>query len=239
MNKMVNLLLVGLVLFLAACGQTASNPEVVEVNEAPTQVSGMAVEPTTEPTQVPEPTQAPTNTPELTPIPPTPTEQPPIEPGVFVSSGIKPEDLADKLLLGDLFEPNDILNKAITEEDISQFARELYATGLFISLLEIGPFTVFAPAYKYEDVPQGTFATPKDFIDALRSHIVPGSYLQADLLSMDGQSIPTILEGKNINITVKDGTVYINDVAMLTQPDILAQNGVVHVIDQFLLPAGE
>jgi len=154
MNKMVNLLLVGLVLFLAACGQTASNPEVVEVNEAPTQVSGMAVEPTT-------------------------------------------------------------------------------------SLLEIGPFTVFAPAYKYEDIPQGTFATPKDFIDALRSHIVPGSYLQADLLSMDGQSIPTILEGKNINITVKDGTVYINDVAMLTQPDILAQNGVVHVIDQFLLPAGE
>jgi uncharacterized surface protein with fasciclin (FAS1) repeats len=74
---------------------------------------------------------------------------------------------------------------------------------------------------------------------ALEYHIVPGMYLEADLVALDGQSIATLVEGKNINISVEDGIVYLNDVAMVIKADILARNGVIHVIDKFLLPPAE
>jgi len=48
-----------------------------------------------------------------------------------------------------------------------------------------------------------------------------------------------VVEGKNINITVKEGVVYLNDIAMILKADILARNGVIYVIDKFLLPPAE
>jgi uncharacterized surface protein with fasciclin (FAS1) repeats len=196
-----------------------------------------ATEAVAEPTT--EPTEAPTNTPEPTAIPPTPTVVPPTEPSVFISSGIKLEDLADKRLLGDMFEPNEAPYTEFTDKNISQFGRDLYASAIFILLNEGEAFTVFAPEYVFEDIPQGTISSGREFSDALLSHIVPGLYLQTDLLAMDGQSIETLKEGKNIDISVKDGVVYLNDNTMVIQEDILAQNGVIHIIDQFLLPPGE
>lgn len=56
---------------------------------------------------------------------------------------------------------------------------------------------------------------------------------------MDGQSLTSSVEGKNIAITVKDGVVYLNGSAVILKADILARNGVIHVIDQFLMPPGE
>jgi uncharacterized surface protein with fasciclin (FAS1) repeats len=43
-------------------------------------------------------------------------------------------------------------------------------------------------------------------------------------------------EGSPIAIVVKDGTVYLNDTAQVTATDIVASNGVIHVIDQVILP---
>jgi len=170
MKRKVLSLLGCFVLILAACTPGAPTPAAIQ----PTMV------PTTEPVEMEASTAEPTLVP--TSIPPTPTEVPPAEPSVFISSGVNLEDLAGKLPLGDLFDPNSSPFKEFTDKDIAQFGRELYATGLFIVLNEIDAVTVFAPEYVYEDIP--IFPDVKDFLDAVRTHIVPGIYLQSDLLAI-------------------------------------------------------
>jgi len=218
-NKIIIFLLVFLTLVLSACGQTVSPPEVVEPTQAPTQTAVEVVEPTPEPTQTPEVTLEPT---------PTPTAEP--EPAE--SDALSELDLEGTTLIGELLKPDETSLKVFTEHDIAQFARELYAGGIFLDLLDEGPFTVFAPVYQFEDLP---VYTPDKFKEALESHIVRGSYTEEELIAMDGQNIPTLAEGVIIQITVNDGVVYLNDVAMLIQADIAASNGVIHVIDKFLL----
>jgi len=222
MNKVITLLFVFLILVLTACGPSAPTSEAVEAEQAPSQMPEM-VEPTQAPALVP------TNTAEPTAIPPTPTEEPVIEPAATVSSAALQEGLPS---IGELLWSVDI--NISTAENIGQFAGGLLSRAFF-TLMEDGPFTVFAPA---EVLPQGTF-TPDQFSDAAMTHIVPGMYLEADLIALDGQSISTVVEGKNINITVKEGVVYLNDIAMILKADILARNGVIHVIDKFLLPPAE
>jgi hypothetical protein len=201
-----------LTLFVTACGQAVSTQavskqEVIEPTQAP---------PTQTPEVMVEPTQAATNTPEPTAIPPTPTE----ESTVFFSSGVTVEDLADKLPLFDvlLSEKLQLLAEGIA----------LGSGGTIFSENEF--FTIFAA----KELPEGLTGMA-EVVKAISYLIVPGLYLEADLLEMDGKSIPTMMKGTVINITVKDGEVYLNDVAMVIQTDILAQNGVIHVIDTFLL----
>jgi uncharacterized surface protein with fasciclin (FAS1) repeats len=222
MNRIFISLFVFLILILAACGQAASTPEVVEPAQAPTQTPEVVVEPTTEPTPTPEVVLEPT---------PMPTEEPTADPTATASSAPAEEDLADKMWIFDILG---------SDESIKQFHDDLEGTGRFVRLEGAGPYTVFAPIYKSEDIPEGTitfFGQPP--MGALEYHIVPGMYLEADLVALDGQSIATLVEGKNINISVEDGIVYLNDVAMVIKADILARNGVIHVIDKFLLPPAE
>lgn len=149
---------------------------------------------------------------------------------MFISSGVKPEDLVDK----------DTVMEILSQDmSVRQFSNELMAGGLLWELEEVGPFTIFAPTYEFTDIPEGTFTSPDQFLAALKTHIVPGLYLAADLLTMDGQSLTTLSDGGSIQITVKDGVVYLNDLAAITKADTLAQNGVIHVIDKFLMPPAE
>jgi len=216
MKKVVITLFVFLTLILAACGPAAPTPAVIEPTQAPTQMPEV-VEPTAEPAQVP------TNTTEPTAIPPTPTEEPPAEPSVFVSSAVKPEDLAEELPIYDV----------LLSEKLMLMAEGIALGGGEEVFFEQGFFTVFAA----KELPEGVESLQA--VRAMHYLIVPGLYLEADLLAKDGQSIPTIMEGQVMNITVKDGKVYLNDVAMVIQADILARNGVIHVIDTFLLPPAE
>lgn len=224
MNKVLILLLVFLSLIVSACGQATLAPVVEVATQAPLPTQEEVVQPTE------VPTKAPTNTPAPTPIPPTPTEEPKEETSVFVSSGVKPEDLVDK----------DTVMEILSQDmSVRQFSNELMAGSLLWELEEDGPFTIFAPTYEFSDIPEGTFTAPDQFKSALVLHIVPGLYLAADLLTLDGQSLPTLSDGGRIQVTVKDGIVYLNNLAVISKADILARNGVIHVIDQFLLPPGE
>ncbi|MGB1383836.1 MAG: fasciclin domain-containing protein [Flavobacteriales bacterium] len=72
-----------------------------------------------------------------------------------------------------------------------------------------------------------------DFETALDYHIVPGTWMAADL--QDGMSLLT-LQGQSISVSVGAG-VMIDD-ANVIATDILADNGVIHVIDATLAPAG-
>merc|ERR1712048_769908 len=113
------------------------------------------------------------------------------------------------------------------------------AGDLVETLSSPGPFTVFAPLNSaFAALPDGTLDTllkpeNKDqLVDILTYHVVGAKALSTDL--SDGQSITTV-EGKVVTVHIKDGGVKINDANVVT-PDVLATNGVVHVVDGVLIP---
>ncbi|MFO7370109.1 MAG: fasciclin domain-containing protein [Bacteroidales bacterium] len=116
------------------------------------------------------------------------------------------------------------------------------AAGLADDLAGAGPFTVFAPTDDaFKALPAGTIETlledpTGDLADILLYHVVGAKALSTDL--SDGQVIATLLAGKNITVTINNDGVFIND-AKVTIADIVADNGVVHVIDVVLLPPTE
>ena len=73
-----------------------------------------------------------------------------------------------------------------------------------------------------------------DMIPALAYHIVPGIYMASDL--EEGMELPTG-EGQSVSISIGDAGAMVDD-ANIIYPDITAFNGVIHVIDHILAPAG-
>jgi uncharacterized surface protein with fasciclin (FAS1) repeats len=104
-----------------------------------------------------------------------------------------------------------------------------------------GPFTVFAPTDDaFAALPAGALdallADPTGALaDILLYHVVGATALSTDL--SDGDTFTTLL-GEDIEVSITDGDVFING-AQVIVADILASNGVVHVIDAVLLPPTE
>jgi len=120
----------------------------------------------------------------------------------------------------------------------------LETAGLVDALNGEGPFTVFAPTDAafgalLEDLgitAEELLANP-DLANILLYHVVSGEFLAADVIDLAPVDVPTLYEENTISIAVVDGSVVINDVATVTGPDVMASNGVIHVIDAVLVPA--
>jgi len=101
-----------------------------------------------------------------------------------------------------------------------------------------GPFTLFAPTdAAFNLLPAGTVTALLNDIPQLTDilkHNVAGDSVMSGMLS-NGQVVTTLL-GTNVTVTISGGNVYIDN-AMVTIADIVADNGVVHVIDAVLLPS--
>lgn len=101
-----------------------------------------------------------------------------------------------------------------------------------------GLFTLFAPSNEaFASVANWNYirSIPELLAGFLEFHIVVG----ASMLSQDmqlGQFIKT-LEGRKLNITSVD-PLMVNK-ATVVQPDIMASNGVIHIIDQIMIPTGK
>lgn len=111
------------------------------------------------------------------------------------------------------------------------------AAGLVETLMGDGPFTVFAPTDEaFAALPEGTLdsllADPEALKQILLYHVVSGSVLAADVVGLD---TATSVEGSEIDITVDADKVMVND-ANVVATDIMASNGVIHVIDKVILP---
>jgi uncharacterized surface protein with fasciclin (FAS1) repeats len=113
------------------------------------------------------------------------------------------------------------------------------AAGLRTTLEGDGPFTVFAPTdAAFDALPEGTLDSllqPENqalLVDILTFHVVPGSLTASDVTSRN--SLTTVL-GQNLEVVV-DGSMVRVDGALVAQADIMASNGVIHVIDRVLLP---
>ena len=73
-----------------------------------------------------------------------------------------------------------------------------------------------------------------DLAGILTYHVVPAKILAADAIAADGTEVATV-NGDTIDVAVDDGNVMI-DGATVTTADLIAGNGVVHVIDSVILP---
>lgn len=138
-------------------------------------------------------------------------------------------------------EPQDIVDTAIGAGNFTTLVAGLQAADLVDALKGEGPFTVFAPTDDaFAAIPASTLkallADPKgQFAKILLYHVVPGKIMAADL--SDGLEADT-LHGSKVKFSIVDDTVKINDATIVTT-DIVATNGVIHVIDAVLLPPAE
>jgi transforming growth factor-beta-induced protein len=138
-----------------------------------------------------------------------------------------------------LLPPNTVVDVIIGSSDHNTLEAAVGAAGLINTLNGTGPFTVFAPTdAAFAALPAGTvdalLADPQGALTKILLYHVVGAEAQSTDLS-DEQIIVTLNSGKTIKVTISTDGVFINN-AQVTVADIVATNGVVHVIDAVLLP---
>ena len=131
-----------------------------------------------------------------------------------------------------------IVELAAGTESLSTLVTAVKAAGLVETLSGDGPFTVFAPTNEaFEALPAGTLESllkPENkakLVAVLTYHVVSGKVKSTDL--KDGMEAATV-QGEKIEADLSYG-VKIND-AKVTAADVMATNGVVHIIDKVILP---
>ena len=130
-----------------------------------------------------------------------------------------------------------IVDIAASTDGFSTVVAAVQAAGLTDTLNGAGPFTVFAPTDEaFAALPPGlvdALLLPENkdaLVKILTYHVVPGAVMAADVT--DGE-VATV-EGQNVTLSTTDG-VTVNG-AKVIQADIVADNGVIHVIDAVIVP---
>jgi uncharacterized surface protein with fasciclin (FAS1) repeats len=133
-----------------------------------------------------------------------------------------------------------IVEIAAGNSTFSTLVTAVKAAELAETLSGKGPFTVFAPTNEaFAALPKGTLEKllKPENRDLLRKvltyHVVPGDLMAKDLRS---GKVATVA-GDSVAVKVQNGKVSVNNANVVTA-DVDAKNGVIHVIDQVLLPSG-
>jgi uncharacterized surface protein with fasciclin (FAS1) repeats len=132
--------------------------------------------------------------------------------------------------------PTTITDTAARTPSLSTLTKLLTEAGLADTLRGAGPFTVFAPTDEaFKALPAATLqqlATDKERLRAvLTYHVVAGRTMAADIKTGNVKTV----NGADVQLS-KAGTFATFDEAVVTQADVAATNGVVHVIDKVILP---
>ena len=133
----------------------------------------------------------------------------------------------------------DIVDIAAGDDQFSTLVAAVTAAGLVDTLKGDGPFTVFAPTNAaFEALPAGTvedLLKPENkdkLIAILTYHVVAGA-VTSDQLAGQRMDVATV-QGQTVHVDGRSG-VKVNS-SKVTTADIIASNGVIHVIDKVLLP---
>ncbi|GAO31885.1 fasciclin domain-containing protein [Geofilum rubicundum] len=131
-----------------------------------------------------------------------------------------------------------VVDVIVNSPDHTTLEAAVIAAELDGTLSGTGPFTVFAPTdAAFDALPAGSvealLANIPALTEILTYHVVGSQALSTDL--SDGMEITT-LNGKDVTVTIDESGVKINGVSMVITADLMADNGVVHVIDAVLLP---
>jgi len=133
-----------------------------------------------------------------------------------------------------------IADLAASDNSLSTFNTVLDAAGMTETLRGQGPYTVFAPSNEaFAEIPEATreqLLRPENrekLRQVLSYHVVDRNLPANQLQSGDVNTIA----GQSLNVQVNQGTQQVNvNGASVTQPNLVASNGVVHVVDQVILP---
>ena len=133
-----------------------------------------------------------------------------------------------------------IIGTAVTAGQFKTLTAAINAAGLTATLEGPGPFTVFAPTDQaFAKLPAGTVENllkPENkakLAAILTYHVVPGAVTAADVVKL---SEAKTVNGKMIDVQTAGDSVMVNN-AHVVSADIVASNGVIHVMDSVLLPS--
>jgi uncharacterized surface protein with fasciclin (FAS1) repeats len=132
--------------------------------------------------------------------------------------------------------PATIADTAARTPNLSTLNKLVNDAGLAETLRASGPYTVFAPSDEaFKAVPAATLqalANDKELLKSvLTFHVLPGKVGSADVKNGNAKTV----QGANVALSKSGGFITIED-AVVTQADVAASNGVVHVIDRVLMP---
>lgn len=150
-----------------------------------------------------------------------------------------------------MYETKNIVENAVNSKDHTTLVAAVKAAGLVDTLQTPGPFTVFAPTNDaFAKLPDGTVDTllkpeNKDQLTkVLTAHVVSGDISGADLMawakSRGGRYNMQTVSGDALTAVVRGSNLYIFDeaggAAKVTISDVNQSNGVIHVVNDVLLP---
>ena len=129
----------------------------------------------------------------------------------------------------------DIVDTAVAAGDFKTLAVALEKAGLIDTLKGKGPFTVFAPTdAAFAKVPKkdldALLADKSKLASVLTYHVVPGTVMARDVKAGKVKTV----QGSDLTLSTSDGVKV--DGANVVKTDIVADNGVIHVIDSVVLP---
>jgi len=134
----------------------------------------------------------------------------------------------------------DIVAVAASAGQFNTLVAALKAGGLVETLQGPGPFTVFAPTDEaFAKLPAGTLDSllmpeNKDqLVSILTYHVVAGKVTADEVVKLDSA---VTVQGESVTISTSDSGVSVND-ANVIKADVMASNGVIHVIDTVLIPS--
>jgi uncharacterized surface protein with fasciclin (FAS1) repeats len=136
-------------------------------------------------------------------------------------------------------EESTIISKAKQTDELSTLVTAIEAAGIAGVLEGDGPFTVFAPVNSaFSKIPSEDLATvlaDREMLTGILTyHVVSGKVMSSEL--SDGQVVKTLNTSHDLKISINGSNVMINGIASVTTVDIEVDNGVIHLIDEVLIP---
>lgn len=132
----------------------------------------------------------------------------------------------------------DVVGVASGAENFKTLVAAVKAAGLVETLQGKGPFTVFAPTDEaFAKLPAGTVEdllkpeNKEKLVAVLKYHVLPGKVLAADVKTMEAKTV----QGQSVKLKVSEAGVTVDN-AKVVKTDLIAENGVIHVIDTVILP---
>ena len=132
----------------------------------------------------------------------------------------------------------DLVAVAAGADNFKTLVAAVKAAGLVETLQGKGPFTIFAPTdAAFAKLPAGTVESllkPENrdkLVAILKYHVISGKVLAADVKTMEAKTV----QGQRVKLVVSDAGVTVDN-AKVVKTDVMAENGVIHVIDTVIIP---
>jgi transforming growth factor-beta-induced protein len=161
---------------------------------------------------------------------------------IHTSNGII--HVIDAVIVGDVEVPSpamSLVDVASNNSIFSTLVSALQSTGLDTTLANLdNDYTVFAPTdAAFAKLPEGMLAslTNEQLTDILLYHVLPGKVMSdgAITLAQSTENMAETASGNNLSLSFFDGMLFING-AKVSSADVMADNGIIHVIDNVLMP---